>query len=114
MYSWEGGIPKTPKITFLTAEHGKEGEVVQAVIGKAKELGMRMLVVEIPQKENEAMEEAMAEIGFASSRAIKGAYGPYGSYGIKDKEGDIDQLIFAREIKNSWTPSSPLFTEVNK
>ena len=36
------------------------------------------------------------------------------SYGIKDKEGDIDQLIFAREIKNSWTPSSPLFTEVNK
>jgi GNAT superfamily N-acetyltransferase len=96
MYQWEGAPERAPKATFVAAERGKEDVVAQAIAQKAKELGMRMLVVEVPKGENVALEKSIEKIGFVTSRTIKGLYGVYD---IDGKEQAVDQLIFSRELK---------------
>jgi hypothetical protein len=96
-YSWDGEPAKAPRATFVAAEEGKEGAVATAIAHKAKELGMRMLVVEMPKDENKRLENAFEGLDFTSSQTIKGLYGPY--------DGQlVDQLILARDIRGLGEP----------
>lgn len=95
IYHWEGEPAKTPKVTFVAAEHGKEDIVVKTIVQKAKELGMRMVVVEVPKGKNMELESALKEVGLTTSKSIKGMYG---AYELEGKSQDLDLFLFAREI----------------
>jgi GNAT superfamily N-acetyltransferase len=104
-YTWEGPSAKALKATFVAAETGKEKSVAAALVRKAKDLGMRMVVFETPENQNLGLQRAFKDLGFASSSAITGLYG---TYTIDGKDTPENQLIFAKKLAG-WTPSSPLW-----